>query len=72
MEVFCKKGVVKNFEKFTEKHMYQSNFLNKVAGLRPESYFKNRLRHRCFPMNFAKFLRTPLLAASENSGGGRG
>ena len=29
------KGVLKNFENFTEKHLCQSLFLNKVAGLRP-------------------------------------
>ena len=33
-EEFCKKGVLKNFEKFTRKHLCQSLFLNKVAGLR--------------------------------------
>ena len=33
-EVFCKKGVLKNFAKFTRKHLCQSLFLNKVAGLR--------------------------------------
>ena len=32
-EVFCKKGVVRNFAKFTGKHMCQSLFFNKVAGL---------------------------------------
>ena len=32
-EVFCKKGVLKNFAKFTGKHLCQSLFLNKVAGL---------------------------------------
>ena len=35
------------------------SFLNKVAGLRPATLLKNRLRHRCFLVNFAKFLRTP-------------
>ena len=34
-EVFHKKGVIKNFEKFTEKHLCQSLFFDKVAGLRP-------------------------------------
>ena len=48
-----KKGVLRNFAKFTEKHLCQSLFFNKVAGL--------RFRYRCFPMNFAKFLRTPFL-----------
>ena len=33
-EVFCKKGVLRNFAKFTGKHLCQSLFFNKVAGLR--------------------------------------
>ena len=41
-----KKGVLRNFTKFTGKHLCQSVFFNKVAGLR---------------LNFAKFLRTPFL-----------
>ena len=32
-EVFCKKGVLRNFAKFTGKHLYQIRFFNKVAGL---------------------------------------
>ena len=34
-EVFCKKGVLRNFVKLTEKHLCQSLLFNKVAGLRP-------------------------------------
>ena len=34
--VFCKKGVLRNFIKFTGKYLCQSLFLNKFAGLRPE------------------------------------
>ena len=60
-EVFCKKGVVRNFEKFIGKHLCQSLLFNKVAGLRPASLLKKRLWHWCFPVNFAKFLRTPFL-----------
>ena len=30
-------------------------------GLRPATIFKKRLWHRYFPVNFAKFLRTPFL-----------
>ena len=30
-EVFCKKGVLQNFAKFTVKHLCQSLFFNKVA-----------------------------------------
>ena len=33
-EVFCKKGVLKNFAKLTGKHLCQSLFFNKVAGPR--------------------------------------
>ena len=36
-EVFCKKGVLRNLTKFTGKHLCQSLFFNKVAGLRPDS-----------------------------------
>ena len=32
-EVFYKKGVLRNFAKFTEKHLCQGLFFNKVAGL---------------------------------------
>ena len=34
---------------------------NKVAGLMPATLLKKRLWHRCFPVNFSKFLRTPFL-----------
>ena len=64
-----KKGVLKNFAKFTGKHLCQSLFLNKVAELRPATLLKKRPWHRCFPVNFAKlvrinFYRTPPLTAS--------
>ena len=32
-EVFCKKGVLRNFTKLTGKDLCQSLFLNKAAGL---------------------------------------
>ena len=56
-----KKGVLKNFAKFTGKHLWQSLFYNKVAGLTPATLLKKRLWHRCFPVDFVKFLRTPFL-----------
>ena len=56
-EVFCKKGVPRNFTKFTGKHLCQSLFFNKVAGLKPATLLKKRLWHRCFPVEFVKFLR---------------
>ena len=35
-EVFCKKGVLRNFTKFTEKHLARVSFLKKLqaSGLR--------------------------------------
>ena len=60
-EVSIKKGVFKNFAKFTGKHLCQSLFFNKIAGRRPATSLKKRLWHRCFPENFVKFLRTPFL-----------
>ena len=58
-ELFYNKNVLKNFAKFTIKHLCQSLLLNKVAGLMPVTLLKKRLCHRCFPVNFTKFLRTP-------------
>ena len=72
-EVFRKKGVLRNFVKFTEKHQCQSLFFNKVAGLRKTSLVHHRktplvqeditgkhLWYRCSG-NSAKFLRTPFV-----------
>ena len=58
-EVFYKKGVLRNFTKLTVKHLCQSLFFNKAAG--PATLLKKRLWRRCFPVNFAKFPRTPFL-----------
>ena len=59
-EMFCKKGVLGNFAKFTKKHVCQSLFFINVVGLKPGILLKKRLWHTCFPVNFLKFLRTPL------------
>ena len=58
-----KRGVLNFFSKFTGKYVCQSLFFNKAAGLRlqPCNFIKKRLWHRCFPVNFVKFLRTPFL-----------
>ena len=56
-----KKGFLKIFIKFTGKHLCQSLFFNKVAGLRPATLLKKRLWHTCFPVSFAKFLGTTFL-----------
>ena len=58
-DVFFKKGALKIFSKFIGKHLCQSLFFDKVAGLKSVTLLKKRLWHRCFPVNFAKFVRTP-------------
>ena len=54
-----KKPFLKILQKFTGKHLCRRLFFNKTAWLRPTTLLKKRLRHMCFPVNFAKCLRTP-------------
>ena len=55
----AKQGVLRNFTKFTGKHLCQSLFFKIVAGLRAATLLKERLCHRYFLVNFAKVWRTP-------------
>ena len=48
-----KKVVLTNFAKLTGEHLFKSLFFDKVANF---GLLKRRLWHRCFTMNFAKFL----------------
>ena len=57
-EVFCKSDVLKNFVKSQENTCVGVSFFNKVVDLRPATLLKKRLQHRCFPLDFTKFLRT--------------
>ena len=66
-ELFYKKVVLRNFAKFAGKHLCQSLFLSKVAGLRLATLFKKE------PLFFGKFCeiskntfsyRTPSVAAA--------
>ena len=60
--VSYKKDIFKNFSKFTGKHLCQGFFFNKAAGIfAGRQLLKKALWHKCFPVNFAKFLRTPFL-----------
>ena len=67
-EVFCDKGVLENVTKFTGKHLCQSLFFNKFAGVRSATLLNKRLWHKCFPLNFAKFIR-PHLSLQDISNG---
>ena len=40
--------------------MLESLF-DKVAVIQPSNFNKERLQHRCFPVNIANFLKTPIL-----------
>ena len=51
-------GVLKNFAKFTGRHLCKSSFFNKVTGLRPATLLQIMLWKKCLFTNFAKFLRT--------------
>ena len=59
-EVSCKKGVSEISQKSQENTCARVPFFNKAA-LRPTTLLKNRLWHRCFLVDFAKFLGTPFL-----------
>ena len=71
-EVFCKKSVVRNFAKFTGKHLCQRLVFNKVAGLKLQTcnfIKKEALAHVvfCEYCEISKntfFYRTPPVAAS--------
>ena len=57
-EIFYEKGVLRDFAKFTGKHLFQSLF---YLSHRPATLLKKRHWHGCFLVNFAKFLRTLFL-----------
>ena len=55
-EVFCKKGVLRNFAKFTRKHLCQIFFLISCKPRLTYNFIKKETLTR---VNFAKILRTP-------------
>ena len=58
LDVFCKKKVFLELSQNSQESTCASvSFLIILQAL-----LKKRLWHRCFPVNFAKFLRTPLNA----------
>ena len=62
-EIF--KNTLQKQPKFTGKRLCQIRVFNKVAGLRPATLLKKKLYHKCFPVNFLKFLRTPFSQKSS-------
>ena len=47
-EVFCEKGVLRNFTTWMRKQLCQSLFFNKVAGMRPENFIKKETLAQVF------------------------
>ena len=58
-----KKGVHRNFTKFTGKHLCQSLFFNKVAGLRPKtcSFIKKETLAQVFSCEFCEISKNTFL-----------
>ena len=56
-----KNTALKDFPKFTGKHLWWSLFLNKVSSFRPAFLSKKCPQQGCFLVNFAKFLRKSIL-----------
>ena len=64
LEIFCKKGVFKDFEKFTGKTYVG---VNKVAGVHPTTVQKKRFQNKskcCEILKNTYFCRKPPVAAS--------
>ena len=58
---FIQTVVFKKFAIFTGKQLWWSLFFRKNPDLWVCNFIKNRLKRKCFPVKFAKFLRTPFL-----------
>ena len=52
-----KKGVLRNFRKFTGKHLCQSLFFNKVAGLRLATLLKKETLAQVFSCDFCEIYK---------------
>ena len=67
-----RKGVLRDFTKFTGKHLCQKIFFNEVACLRPATLLKKSMA-QVFSCEFCKiskntfFYKTPLVAASAHT-----
>ena len=56
--VICSaKRVFLKIWKIHRKILVLKSIFNKIEGLSPATFLKMRLRNRCFPFNFAEFLR---------------
>ena len=54
---------------FKKKVLFEISQNSQENTFARSSFLKKKLWHRCFPVNFAKFLRTSFLALQNTSGG---
>ena len=59
-EVFCNKGALRDFAKFTENTCARTSLLLKLQAKVSNFIYKETLA-QVFPVNFARFLRTNFL-----------
>ena len=55
--ISVRKGILRNFAKFTGKHLCQSLFFNKVGGLRFATLIKKEALAQVFSCEFCKISR---------------
>ena len=66
-QMFFKVSVLKSFANFTGKHLCWGLFLKNLQAEGLQLFIEKSLQHKCFPLKFVKFLRTPFL---QNTSGG--
>ena len=55
------RGVLLKISQYPQETLVLESLLKKAADLKVCIFIKKRPRHRCFPVNIAKFLRLPIL-----------
>ena len=67
-QMYFKIGALKRFHNIHRKTPVLESLFNNVAGLQSYDFIKKRLKHRCFPINIAKFLRTVFFLKNTSGG----
>ena len=60
-QVLCKKMCSLKVRKYHRKIPVLESVFNKVAGVTACNFITKKVKHRCFPVKFTKFLRIPIL-----------
>ena len=67
LEMFCKKAILKEFAKFTPRHLQWSSSSVKVCNATMHDISKEKLHRRRFLVNFEKFFRTLILCSTRTA-----